>query len=485
MKKLISLFKDTSLFRRSYIICLFFCSVSFIQIPAYVLLVFLFLWGVALLTYNAIVYHTLLKTRFGIWLILFILVTFITAVIHIKDNFFYNLIINLHIAICFFVFYSIHTEPRFNFRRELYSTCRFIVYTTTVVGIIGIACLMAGISFEVLWIKFIVYENRFTGLYTNPNILGFVSVCGVFCAHMLTKADFIRESEKNRVSRIWIATSLGVNGVGLFLCDSNSSLVLMICYCVFFLGYKLFGNERHFTFKQVAIKTLSIFLLGIFLVLSVFAVRYITQSGFTNILEKTNTVIETVNEDEGEEMLVATGRITFTHENKNIDSGRFVLWRQAAHMFKDFPLFGIGKGNIYDYGKMTFENGIKFSNLYGESLSEFVTDFHNGYATLLVCSGIVGFILFAIFGIRFSKHLIVNIFRDGSLSESTLPCIFAFLCAYLVFAFFEKALLFDVSFQVLFFWQMLGYASCFLEKYEPDHLESVYFFKQRFRKGLF
>ena len=485
MKKLMSLLKDTSLFRRSYIICLFLCSVSFVQIPCYVILVFLFVWGVALMIYNAIVYHTFLKTRFGIWLLAFLLVTFITALIHIKDNFFYNLIINLHVAICFFVFYSVHTEPRYNFRAELYSISRYLVVSTTIIGIIGLAFLMAGISFEVLWIKFIVYENRFTGLYTNPNILGFVSVTGIVSAHMLTKRDFIRISERNRVSRIWIATSLGVNGVSLFLCDSNSAIVLMICYCVFFLIYKLFGTERTFSAKQIIIKSASIFLLGIFLVLSIFAVRFITQNGFTAILEKADTVIETINEDEGEELLAATGRITFTHLNKNIDSGRFELWRQAAHMFKDFPLFGIGKGNIYDYGKMMFDNGIKFSNLYGESLSEFVTDFHNGYATLLVCSGIVGFIFFTIFGFRFAKHLIVNIFKADSLSESTLPCIFSFICAYLVFAFFEKALLFDVSFIVLYFWLMMGYASCFLEKYEPNHLGSVYFFKQRLRRGLF
>ena len=35
---------DSSLFRTLYIIDLFFCMVSFLQIPAYIFLVFLFCW---------------------------------------------------------------------------------------------------------------------------------------------------------------------------------------------------------------------------------------------------------------------------------------------------------------------------------------------------------------------------------------------------------------------------------------------------------
>lgn len=485
MKKLITTLQDTSLFRKLYIICLFLCTVSFVQIGAYVLLILLFIWGVFLFIYNAIKHNTILKTRFGLWLLLFLILTLITAIIHFNSNFFYNIIISLHVAICFFVFYSVHTEPNLNFRAELYTICRFMVYTTSIVGIIGLSCLFAGISIEVGVINFIIYENRFTSLYSNPNVLGFVSVCGIFCTHMLCKKDFIKLSEKNRVSRIWIATSLIINAVSLFLCDSNASIVLAACYCIFFLVYKFFGAERKFTVKQIVTKLLAMVLIGVFLVGAVFSVRYITQNGFSTIIKEADIISEHVNEDNGEEILAATSRITFSHINTNIDSGRITLWKQAAYMFKDFPLFGIGKGNIYDYGTEKFEDGIKFSDIYGNELSAFVTDFHNGYATLLVCSGILGFIIFAIFGVRFAKHVTIHVFKEDELTESVFPCMYSFLCAYLVYAFFEKALLFDVSFIVLFFWLIMGYTSCFLEKYEPNHNNSVYLFKKRLRKSIF
>lgn len=484
MDKLKAVFVDTSLFRRCYIICLFFCNVSFIQIPAYVGLILLFIWGSALLIYNEINRHTCERTRFGLWLLAFLFFSTVTAVLHIKDNFFYNLIIQLHVAICFFIFYALHTEKHLNFRKELYSVCRFIVYTTTIVGMLGLACLMAGISFEVMSIKFIIYENRFTGIYSNPNTLGFVSVVGIFCVHMLTKSNFIEISGQERVSRIWLTASLAINCISLFLCDSNGAIILMMFYVGTFVLYKMFGAEHEFTKKQMIIKMFSLVLAGAFIVGSVFFVRYFTQAGFTEILETADVITHSEEVSAEDEMFEATSRITFSHINKNLDSGRFKLWRQAASLFSDFPLFGIGKGNVYDYGELKFDNGIHFSDIYGNALSWFVTDFHNGYATILVCSGIVGFTLFSIFGLRFAKHISKHVFKDKNLKESILPCMYSFLCAYLVYAFVEKALLYDVSFTVLFFWLIMGYVSCFLCKYEPDYQESFYFFNKKMRKKL-
>ncbi|MBQ8539636.1 MAG: O-antigen ligase family protein [Ruminococcus sp.] len=485
MEKLRAVITNNSLFRISYIVCLFFCNVSFIQVPAYVSLVFLFLWGVFLLFYNERKRRVFTKTRFGLWLLAFVFFSTITAVIHIADNFLYNMVIQFHVCICFFIFYGLHTEKHLNFRRELYSVCRFMVYTTTIVGVMGLACMMAGISFEVMSIKFIIYENRFTGIYSNPNTLGFVSVVALFCVHMLTKTNFIEISGQERVSRIWLLSAVAINGMSLFLCDSNGAIVLIVFYVITFVLYKMFGSEREFSKKQIVVKLVALMIAGVFVTSSVFFVRFFTQAGFTEILEKAEAGLQ-IEKTEGmeEDMFYATERITFGHLNKNLDSGRFRLWRQAASLFSDFPLFGIGKGNVYDYGETKFDNGIAFSDIYGEALSKFATDFHNGYATILVCSGIVGFVLFSLFGLRFAKHISIHVFKAKNLKESILPCMYSFLCAYLVYAFFEKALLYDVSFTVLFFWLIMGYVSCFLCAYEPDYQEGIYLFKRKLRKTM-
>jgi O-antigen ligase len=124
------------------------------------------------------------------------------------------------------------------------------------------------------------------------------------------------------------------------------------------------------------------------------------------------------------------------------------------------PFFGIGSGNI-----------IYFSQKYLSGVLEFNYhhhDLHNGYLTILVSTGIIGFLLFAVFGFRFGKHTVSNLFkRQKADSQDILPCLFAFCCAYLVYSLFEKALLFDISFMVMWFWYMIGMTSVYLNKYEP------------------
>ena len=102
---------DTSLFRRSYIICLFCGNISFVLIPAYAVLAVLFLWGVFLLIYNEVKRHTILKTRYGAWLSAFVITSLVTVTVHMASSALYNIInygMVIHLAMCFFIFYSIH-----------------------------------------------------------------------------------------------------------------------------------------------------------------------------------------------------------------------------------------------------------------------------------------------------------------------------------------------------------------------------------------
>ena len=478
---------DTSLFRRSYVICLFCSNISFVLIPAYFALIFLFFWGVFLLIYNERKHHTILKTRYGLWLMAFVLTSLLTILVHLASSFLYNaynFIMLLHVAICFFLFYSVHTEKHLNFRRELYSICRFLVYTTTVLGIMGLSFLMAEISFEVLWFKFIVYENRFDGMFINPNQLGFIAVVAIFCCHMLLKKDFISISGRERVSRIWIGSCIAINAISLLLCDSNGAMVLMIGYAIFFVIYKMFGSERKFSLKQIVTKSAACLVAGVFIVTAVFFVRNITQAGFVQMMKTASSTSMISSDTITDKIAHDEAVVTFEHVNKNIDSGRLKLWQQAAKMFMQNPILGIGKGNVYEYGNRMFENGIKFSKSYG-ILAPIMTDFHNGYITILICSGVIGFVLFGIFGLRFFKHITLHVFRDDSLHESVLPCMYAFLCSYVIYSFIEVGLLYNLNFMVIFFWLILGYTSCFLTKYEPSHeLGTFVLFGKTFRRAL-
>lgn len=93
---------------------------------------------------------------------------------------------------------------------------------------------------------------------------------------------------------------------------------------------------------------------------------------------------------------------------------------------------------------------------------------------------------FAVFGVRFVIATTRHVLRDTRLQQSEFPCMYSFLCAYLIYSLIEVTLLFNVMFTIVFFWLILGYTSCHLTKNIPDHpIEHVKIFGKPFRKSLF
>lgn len=478
---------DSSLFRIIYIIDLFFCNISFLQIPAYVLLVFLFIWGVCLVYFNQRKNNTFFKLRFGLWIGAFLICSFVSILINFSVTIIYSVIMFLHVLICFFVFYGMHTEPEFNFRNELYTVARTIVYLTTLANIIGIFCLMFNITFEWYWIKFTIYENRFTGIFYNPNLLGFISVVSMVCCHMLYKEKLMSSVNQPRVSKIWIFSCMATNIFSLILCDSNAALVLALGYAIVYVVYMFFADKTGISTSKIILKIVSLILVGAFLIGSALMFRTICQAGFSVVMSKTNSVVdilfsneeitENIIENPETESEEKKSDITFEHENKNLDSGRFKLWKESIDLFKISPIIGISNGNIVFYSE-EYLNGVL-------SYSYHNSDLHNGFLTLLVSTGMIGFILFGIFGFRFAKHSAQHLFlQKNTFRNDVYPCLFAFLFAYLFYALFERALLYDISFIVMWFWLMMGYMSCYIAKFEPM-LETQYLFhKKRLTRTL-
>ena len=464
---------NPSLFRFCYLVTLFFTNLSFIQIPAYLFLVFMFIWGVRITVYKIKTQKCLDTMRFSIWLLAFMGINVITMFFNLSHSIFfsfsYTFVMLLHSGICFFVFYGIHTETDFNPKEELYNVCKFIVYATTIAGIIGFMLMMLHVKFEIGWqdvfmIKFIIFENRFTGIYMNPNMLGFISVVSIVCCHIISKRDFLAQAKKPRISRIWLALCLSVDLFSLLLCDSNASFVLFVCYVIFTIVFYFFSMPARMKLKQIFLRSGALLLAVVYIVGAAYLTRIVTQKAFSSLLAPGAA--------QSQDAIENTEQITFEHQNSNLDSGRIKLIKESIKLFKISPFLGIGSGNIIYYSQKYLTGTL--------NLNYHTHDLHNGYLTILVSTGVIGFALFAIFGIRFGFHIIRNLFkRQKADSQDILPCLFAFCCGYLVYSLFEKALLFDISFMVMWFWYMIGMTGVYLNKYEP--MSDSYYNEKRHR----
>ena len=141
-------------------------------------------------------------------------------------------------------------------------------------------------------------------------------------------------------------------------------------------------------------------------------------------------------------------------EEYEVSSGRLGSLEQSMVLFGKFPLMGVGKGNIVPYGERYLVNGFTY------------TDLHDGYLTILISNGLVGLSIFAAFVLLFGRRLIHCLRKNRDKNLKELPMLFAAIGAYGVYGFFEKAVLFDVTFMVVIFWLLLGYTASRMTKYE-------------------
>lgn len=476
-------FENTSLFRIIYIIDLFCCMISFVQLAAYVLLPFLFIWGLRLTYLNQRRYNTFFKMRFGIWIGAFTAFSLLAIFFNITVSALISVLMFLHTLICFFVFYGMHTEPDFDFKKEMYFICNFMLIVTTALSFIGFFCLMFGIHFEwdyedIFWIRFPLYENRFTGVFVNPNLLGFVSAVGMVCCHIMHKDGLVDELGKSKVNRVLLAAAGAANVISLILCDSNAAFVLALGYVLLYVIYMFFDVKREISVSKLILRILTTILVCALIAGASMAFRTVFKAGFAVVNAKTNAFVdvlfhdeEIINDIEDDMDEENNGDASFEHENSNIDSGRLKMWKESIGLFKISPIIGISNGNIVFYSG-EYLNGVLEYN-YNHN------DLHNGFLTILVSTGVIGAILFGTFGFRVAKHTVQNLFwRETSYRFDVFPCLFAFLGAYVVYAFFEKALLYDISFMVMWFWLFMGYLSCYIVKHEPA-LQSQYLFNHK------
>ena len=326
-------------------------------------------------------------------------------------------------------------------------------------------------------------------MYVNPNLLGFVSCVAIFCCHILCKPDFQNAVNQRGISKIWIVACVCTSLFSLLLCDSNASMVLMLAYMIVYIVYQFFAAKDGLSPAKVTMRIVALLLVGTFLVGSSLMFREICQQGFSVVTAKTYSFLDEITgkteqqtslqeqtdkenaENSKKAESASEPPVTFEHKNSNIDSGRFKLYRESIDLFKISPVFGISNGNIVFYSQEYANGTLKYT--YHNN------DLHNGFLTILVSTGVLGFVVFGIFGFRFAKHAAQHLFlQKKTFKNDAYPCMFAFLSAYLFYALFEKALLYDVSFMVMWFWLIMGYTSCYIAKFEPM-LETRYLFHQK------
>ncbi len=420
---------------------------------------FIFFWGIGIFVRKYVYTFNIKQVNYYGWLLAFIGTNILTIIIQEYDRGLWESVgMVLNMPIIFFLYYGLHSEAtteesRKHVYKEIYVLCTIMLWLSNVLNVLSLISLYSvGRSVSYYFGYLVVYENRFTGVYFNPNLMAFTSFCAMFCCHILWQGDFFEKTSGKPLTkrrRALIFLSAGLNLAVIFLTDSNATMLIIVCYIVIYVCYRLFGG-KDIKLGSAVKKGFGLAALLVAVAIGVFGVRYFVQTGATQTMSAPEESVN-VFEDEDDEL----NRITFEHENKNLDSGRIKLFHQGINVIKHHPIFGVGKGEITKYGNRYNDNKMKYS------------DFHNGYLTVFVCSGLVGFVLFMGFAICLGKRMAGDLFAvKPTIRSDIFPCLASFIAAYCVYAFFERTMVYDVTFMVEFFWLVLGYASVCMVRYE-------------------
>lgn len=462
--RLVRFFSNESNFRFVFLGSLFFASLNVIRFYFYVIAGISMIWAAWLFGYKMIYKGHILRVRNRKLIFAFLGCAFLTCILHLGSHLFINLYYVCYMGFCFFFFYGIHADKsRRQCAREVCRILDMLNIATTAIMTAGLVLLMIfPKGFNYSGDAFAIHENRFVGILFNANVTAFYALMAVIACNLLWVIK--RSSGKLDLKRkIFYIVCGTVNVIALFLSDSNDSLLLLIVYLCFISFYVIFkGYKRGFV--SFVFRIIALILACIVITAALLGTRTLLQEGvsFLLSLNTPHTQMSTgvTAKPDGNVIIKPDNRpkksTTFEHQNTNLDSGRFKIWKQSAQLFQEFPLMGIGKANIVDYGKI-YLGGLKYE------------DFHNGLITIAVSYGAVGIIIFMLIAITVAKTMLKAIFRyrnENRRDGRALMYITAFCTAYCVYSMFEVALLVDISYRVVIFWLFIGLAMSYVRSYE-------------------
>lgn len=440
---------DESLFRCCYLASFFFYMISYLSTFSIVLIGITSVWGVVLAIRSLIVNKAYLRIYYGFWLGAFLLSLTITFLFNLSTDFIavgYNFILIVHSFICFILFYGMHIHRGTMYRWEMYLFSRFFIYAATVTAFIGLLFMLFG--FQVAF-----YGKTYTGVFFNPNYQGYVSALSIIFCHFMSKPDFLANARQKRISRIWLTACVLLNIIALVLSNSNGSLLLLGIYVAFMVLLRLLALSEKLTPRKLLTRFLALVAVGVLLICLLMALRAAFK-----------IVVAVLSSPEGELSKADINKLTkgsfFNIVTDTGLSSRLDLWGAGFKALFTNPLFGVGKGDLYNHIVEAIGKRSYFADDYLTNV--FIADMHNGYIGILVVSGIIGFGLIGVFIYRFCCMTLPAWFvQRRIMTYSIYPSMIGFVAAYMVYAFIERTILFDLSFIVTSFWAILGYMSCY------------------------
>lgn len=337
------------------------------------------LMGVLLGIYNFFIKKAYLKVRKIEYLIVFLLMNILTAILVVKYGFSTNIKNLVVFFIYFFAIYPVFhsfTEKKARTLFDLFFSIVTVANTVGVIISIWQFIMLQGYrvyDYKGLLIRQGFVESRLFGILASPNYLSIISLMVIIYLWM-------RLSLYNKIIKTLAILSIVFNFAYIVLSGSRTTY---ICLVVVALLYALM--KANWTQKGKSILTVLVTVSLVFVAYN--GIKFTSES---YLKANSDLIKKNLANAQNEDKTLSLERTDTSEEN--ISNNRFKIWQSTASFIPKRPFFGYSGGNWYELGKEYDASAYIIREHY-------LT--HNGYLELLFYDGLTGFIPIAVFMLSF------------------------------------------------------------------------------------
>lgn len=277
-----------------------------------------------------------------------------------------------------------------------------------------------------------IVDGRLFGLFSDPNFAAFTSLILILLLlFTIRKTSFF-------LLKVYCWASIVINTCYIIMSNSRTIFIAAagtILFTVVLITYRQHLSREETGLGRFFIQSAKRGLIALAAMIAVYSLIFFPLRQIGQMMEPERAVNDMVREDV---------------DTDNITNNRSTIWKNYLALYKDKPLFGFSVRSALPY----------VTDKYPESYlakTQYVT--HNGYLSLLVETGAVGFCVMGAFFLLVFLQSLKKLRQKDTVSENYLFFV-SLTVAILIFLMCFHDVFFTVNIETMLLYTAIGYLHC-------------------------
>ena len=435
---------------------------------------FMFLWGIFIIVYDFLTKRIMFTGYKSFWLVLFGISYLITILTNTEQ--FYNGIKHfIYNGILIYIIYAFSSDKtEAEYKKWFVAVNDIITVITFTSAFVSIIMFMTRFTYVFtrgdMTFAQGLYYNRLHGVYTSANtgaIFSMLSLGITGVTYTFNKVHFKKFKCFYIINAVvqFIYYSLTLSRGGEWMLIAALIAASMVFVYPYFLKYRK---------KAVAVALSAVLLVTSFAVIN--GLTFVSRKAMLYL--NNNIYSEHHSQSDLDNSSTNVIELERVDNDREVTNGRLTIWQAGLAILKQKPLFGVCESDVYTGDKlMSNIDEDRVTELNISELKRANGYMHNAVVQIVVCSGIIGLIIFAVFAVKVAKKYITSlILFHGTETYSSLAVIFVLLCMLLSQIASESHILFNRQDPyAILFWMYLGFGLFIIKgKHTKNNCENLF-----------